>query len=123
LQAAAVQGDRAAAEVACGVEVDQAAGDRRAAEVGAGAGEGERAAALLDDAAAIAAVPRVSVLGPSRTVDPATPDRPLIVWLPELFEMSKVAPAPARFTPLDVAMLPKLDTLSVAPAMIVVEPV
>jgi hypothetical protein len=68
-------------------------------------------------------VPTVSELAPSWIVDPATPLRSLIVWLPELPEMSKLAPLPARLTPLELAMLPRLERLSVPPAMIVVEPV
>ena len=69
------------------------------------------------------AVPTVSELAPSWIVDPATPLRSLIVRLPELAEISKVAPAPERMRPLELAMLPRLERLSVPPAMIVVEPV
>ena len=69
------------------------------------------------------AVPTVSELAPSWIVDPATPLRSLIVWLPELAEISKVAPAPARLSPLELAMLPLPDRVSNALPVIVVEPV
>ena len=52
------------------------------------------------------AEPTLSVLLPSRTDDPATPLRSWIVLLPVPAEMLKAAPAPARLTPLDMAMLP-----------------
>src|SRR3981189_2271567 len=67
-------------------------------------------------------VPQGMELAPRRIVDRATPLRSLIVWLPELAEISKVAPAPERMRPLELAMLPRLERLSVPPAMIVVEP-
>jgi hypothetical protein len=69
------------------------------------------------------AVPTVSELAPSWIVDPATPLRSLIVWLPELAEISKVAPAPERMSPLELAMLPLPDRLSNALSVILVEPV
>ena len=69
------------------------------------------------------AEPTVSVLSPSRTDDPATPFRSWIVLLPVPAEMSKLARAPVRLTPLDVAMLPAPDRPSVPLAPIVVPPV
>jgi hypothetical protein len=65
----------------------------------------------------------VRLLLPSRTEEPATPDRAWIVLSPVPSDMSKVAKAPARLTPLDVAMLPAPDRLSVLLAPIVVAPV
>jgi hypothetical protein len=69
------------------------------------------------------AEPTVSAKLPSATVEPATPARSLIVWPVPLPEMSKLAPAPTRFTPLDAAMLPGLSRARIAPPAIVVGPV
>ena len=66
-------------------------------------------------------VPTLSKLVPRATVVPATPDRSLIVVLPEP-DTSKVAPAAARSTPLDKASKPLPVSASV-PALIVVAPV
>ena len=46
-----------------------------------------------------------------------------MVRAPLAAEMSNCAPAPARVTPLDWAMLPLIDKVSRPPAMIVVAPV
>ena len=69
------------------------------------------------------AVPRVNAVPPSAAVDPATPLRSRMVWLPVPPEISKVAKAPMRLTPLDVAMLPAPERPSVPLAPIVVPPV
>ena len=64
-------------------------------------------------------VPKVSVLPPSATVEPATPERSLIVVPEVVKEMSKMPPEAASVSPLDCAIEAELINLSDPPLRIV----
>ena len=66
--------------------------------------------------------PRIRVLAPRLTVEPATPDSEPMVWLAPEAEMSKPAPGAATFTAPVAARLPPAPIASV-PALMVVPPV
>ncbi len=60
-------------------------------------------------------LPKVSVLPPNATVEPATPDSAPMVWLPPR-ERSSAAPAPDRLTAPVAARLPPLPSATVPAA-------